>query len=150
MNYSTKMLSNKKHDWTIEIKVRKVLPDEKYDQTIGIKCCRMKRLLELRIIKCYQMKMLPDEKQTDFGIKCCQTKSTTRLLELMLPDEKHDQTIGIKCCQMKSMTGLLELKTIEVKSIWSRRLRHSQSSVIMIIYLKDKVFVLVNLNIIRF
>ncbi|GBC03381.1 hypothetical protein RclHR1_00510012 [Rhizophagus clarus] len=50
----------------------------------------------------------------------------------MLPDEKHDQTIGIKCCQTKNTTELLELsvarkddrllelRTIEVKSIWSR------------------------------
>ncbi|GBC10427.1 hypothetical protein RclHR1_09610014 [Rhizophagus clarus] len=73
-----------------------------------------------------------------FGIKCCQTKSTTGLLELrhdrtfgikvrevlpdekhdrtfgikvreVLPDEKHDRTFGIKCCRTKSTTGLLEL-----------------------------------------
>ncbi|GBB85898.1 hypothetical protein RclHR1_12340002 [Rhizophagus clarus] len=121
----------------MEIKVREVLPDEKHDRTIGIKCCRTKRLLELRTIKV--RKLLPDEKHDrTFGIKFRQTKSTTRLLELMLPDEKHDRTIGIKCCRTKSMTGLLELRTIEVKSIWSRRLWHSQDSVTMIIYLKVK------------
>ncbi|GES76542.1 hypothetical protein RCL_jg1131.t1 [Rhizophagus clarus] len=44
----------------------------------------------------------------------------TRLLELreVLPDEKHDQTIGIKCCQTKSTTGLLELRTI--KCCWTK------------------------------
>ncbi|GBC08305.1 hypothetical protein RclHR1_08000002 [Rhizophagus clarus] len=79
-----------------------------------------------------------------FGIKCCQTKSTTGLLELsvarrnarpdfllldekhdqtfgikvreVLPDEKHDRTFGIKCCQTKSTTGLLELSVARRKT----------------------------------
>ncbi|GBB93398.1 hypothetical protein RclHR1_21600001, partial [Rhizophagus clarus] len=45
-------LPDKKHDWTFEIKERKVLLDERHDQTFGIKCCQMKgttRLLELSI-----------------------------------------------------------------------------------------------------
>ncbi|GBB87235.1 hypothetical protein RclHR1_13690001, partial [Rhizophagus clarus] len=92
------------------------LSDEKHDQTIGIKCCQMKRLLELRTIKV--RKLLPDEKHDrTFEIKFCQTKSMTVLLELILPNKKHDRTIGIKYCQTKSITGLLELRTIEVKSI---------------------------------
>ncbi|GBB94244.1 hypothetical protein RclHR1_23190005 [Rhizophagus clarus] len=48
-----------------------VLPDEKHDQTFGIKYC--------------QTKMLPDERHDQtFGIKCCQTKGMTRLLELSI------------------------------------------------------------------
>ncbi|GBC06422.1 hypothetical protein RclHR1_06820001 [Rhizophagus clarus] len=82
------------------------------DQTIGIK---VREGLEV----------LPDEKHNrTIGIK---------FHLVVLPDEKHDRTIGIKCCQTKSMTGFLELRTIEVKSIWSRRLQHSQGSVITII-----------------
>ncbi|GES83347.1 uncharacterized protein LOC103336081 [Rhizophagus clarus] len=89
-----------------------VLPDEKHDRTIGIKCCQMKSMTGLLELS------LPDEKHDrtigikTFGIKCCQTKSTTGQLELreVLTDEKHDRTIGIKCCQTKR---LLELKTIK-------------------------------------
>ncbi|GBB95058.1 hypothetical protein RclHR1_02470002 [Rhizophagus clarus] len=63
-------------------------------------------LLELSVArqKYCQTKMLPDEKHDrTIGIKCCQTKSMTGLLELRT----------IKCCQTKSMTGLLELRTIK-------------------------------------
>ncbi|GBB84647.1 hypothetical protein RclHR1_11210001 [Rhizophagus clarus] len=73
--------------------------------------------------------MLPDEMHDwTFGIKCCRTKSTTRLLELrhdqtfgikvreVLPDERHDWTFGIKCCRTKSMTGLLELSVARRKA----------------------------------
>ncbi|GET63019.1 hypothetical protein GLOIN_2v1884393 [Rhizophagus irregularis DAOM 181602=DAOM 197198] len=51
------MLPNEKHDQTFGIKVKegwRVLPDEKHDRTIEIKCCQMKSttgLLELRTIK---------------------------------------------------------------------------------------------------
>ncbi|GES97979.1 hypothetical protein RCL_jg16247.t1 [Rhizophagus clarus] len=64
-----------------------------------------------------------------FGIKCCQTKIMTRLLELSVTRRIHNWTFGIKYCQMKSiirllelsMTGLLELsvarrKTFEIKT----------------------------------
>ncbi|GET00764.1 hypothetical protein RCL_jg17197.t1 [Rhizophagus clarus] len=66
------------------LELKEVLPDEKRDRTIGIKCCRTKSmtgLLELRTIK------------------CCRTKSMTGLLELRT----------IKCCQTKSTTGLHNL-----------------------------------------
>ncbi|GBB98842.1 hypothetical protein RclHR1_03340003 [Rhizophagus clarus] len=43
----------------------------------------MTRLLELR-------------HDWTFGIKCCQMKSMTGLLELNVADEKHDRTFGIK------------------------------------------------------
>ncbi|GBC07058.1 hypothetical protein RclHR1_07210007 [Rhizophagus clarus] len=80
------------------ITIKKMLPDEKHDRTIGIKVREVlpdERLLELRTIKV--RKLLPDEKHDQtFGIKFRQTKSMTGLLELMLPDEKHDRTIGIK------------------------------------------------------
>ncbi|GES73345.1 ribonuclease H-like domain-containing protein [Rhizophagus clarus] len=33
----------------------------------------------------------------------------------VLPEEKHDRTFGIKCCQMKSTTGLLELSVARQK-----------------------------------
>ncbi|GBC08440.1 hypothetical protein RclHR1_08100008 [Rhizophagus clarus] len=61
------LLPDEKHNRTFGIKVREVLPDEKHDQTFRIKV----------------RKVLPDEKHDwTFGIKCCQMKSTTRLLEL--------------------------------------------------------------------
>ncbi|GBB93506.1 hypothetical protein RclHR1_21830001 [Rhizophagus clarus] len=98
---------------------KEMLPDEKYDQTFGIKCCQMKsmtRLLELShstlgilqilgILACTGV--LPDEKHDQtFGIK----------VREVLPDEKHDWTFGIKCCQMKNTTELLELSVIRRKT----------------------------------
>ncbi|GES96010.1 hypothetical protein GLOIN_2v1884393 [Rhizophagus clarus] len=92
-----------------------VLPDEKHDRTIGIKCCQTKSttgLLELSVAgrkarpdfwnydKGGLEWLLPDEKHDQtIGIK----------VREVLPDEKHDWTIGIKYCQTKSTTGLLEL-----------------------------------------
>ncbi|GBB93089.1 hypothetical protein RclHR1_21030001, partial [Rhizophagus clarus] len=67
-------LPDEKHDQTFGIKVREVLPDEKHDQTFGIK------------------------------------------VREVLPDKKHDRTFGIKCCQTKSMTGLLELSVTGQKT----------------------------------
>ncbi|GBC03732.1 hypothetical protein RclHR1_00530007 [Rhizophagus clarus] len=63
------------------------LPDEKHDQTFGIKVRE-------------GWGVLPNKKHDwTFGIK----------VREVLPDKKHDRTFEIKCYQMKSMTGLLEL-----------------------------------------
>ncbi|GBB90719.1 hypothetical protein RclHR1_17780006 [Rhizophagus clarus] len=83
------LLPDEKHDQTFGIKIREVLPDERHDWTFKIKCC--------------QTKVLPNERHDQtFGIKVREGWG-------VLPDEKHDWTFGIKCCQTKSMTGLLEL-----------------------------------------
>ncbi|GBB90056.1 hypothetical protein RclHR1_16920006 [Rhizophagus clarus] len=80
----TRLLPDEKHDWTFGIKVREVLPDEKHDWTFGIKVREDEKHDQTFGIK-------------TLGIKCCQMKNMTGLLE---------------CCQMKSMTGLLELNSI--------------------------------------
>ncbi|GES83092.1 hypothetical protein GLOIN_2v1884393 [Rhizophagus clarus] len=45
-----------------------------------------------------------DENDNGAGVK-----NDDRTGDEMLPDERHDRTFRIKCCQTKSTTGLLEL-----------------------------------------
>ncbi|GBC07057.1 hypothetical protein RclHR1_07210006 [Rhizophagus clarus] len=60
-----------------------LLPDEKHDQTFGIKFRRTKSMTGLLEL------MLPDEKHDwTIGIKVREG--------WVLPDEKHDRTFGIK------------------------------------------------------
>ncbi|GES77708.1 hypothetical protein GLOIN_2v1884393 [Rhizophagus clarus] len=93
-----------------------MLPDEKHNQTFGIKCCQTKGMTGLLKLSIARRKddqtfgikvreVLPDERYDwTFGIKCCQTKGMTELLELR-----------IKCYQMKSTTRFLELSVARRK-----------------------------------
>ncbi|GBB86932.1 hypothetical protein RclHR1_13390004 [Rhizophagus clarus] len=85
------VLPDEKHNQTFGIKVREVLPDKKYNRTFGIKYCQMKVLPDKKHDRTFGIKIrevLPDEKHDQiFGIK---------VREGVLPDEKHDRTFGIK------------------------------------------------------
>ncbi|GBB84785.1 hypothetical protein RclHR1_11350011 [Rhizophagus clarus] len=47
----TKMLPDEKHDQTFGIKVREALPDEKHDRTFGIKMKNTTGILELSVAR---------------------------------------------------------------------------------------------------
>ncbi|GBC02136.1 hypothetical protein RclHR1_04470015 [Rhizophagus clarus] len=44
---ASEVLPDEKHDQTFGIKVKEVLLDEKYDWTFGIKCCQAKNMIKL-------------------------------------------------------------------------------------------------------
>ncbi|GBB93445.1 hypothetical protein RclHR1_21740002 [Rhizophagus clarus] len=78
-----------------------MLPDEKHDRTFRIKAREV---------------LLDEKHDRTFGIKYCQTKGTTKLLELSITRRKVRLDFEIKYCQIKNTTRLLELSVVRRKA----------------------------------